>query len=76
MICGSCCYLKKNKNYISFDLCYKQQTILVLQCKESLDFYWLRLYSSIKERKGDCTETSVMNHSNNSELHHPAAHIS
>lgn len=24
---------------ISFDLCCKEQTILVLQCKESLDFY-------------------------------------
>lgn len=35
----------------------------------------LRLYSFTKEGKGDCTETSAMNHSHNSELCHPAARI-
>lgn len=64
------------KNYISFDLCYKEQTILVLQCKKAWTSIELRLHSFIKERKGDRMETSAMNHSNISELCHPAAHIS
>lgn len=54
----------KNKQYLS---CSAKKAWI------SID---LRLHSFIKEGKGDCTETSAMNHSSNSELCHPAAHIS
>lgn len=54
----------------------KNKQYLCCSAKKAWISTELRLYSFIKEGKGDCTEISAMNHSNNSELCHPAARIS